>query len=58
MFHLDLPKLRIGAFERAPSVARAVGNLVDTDVERGHRRKPVFQLLFVMVFCCNGHHTH
>ena len=58
MFHLDLPKLRVCAFERAPRVSGAVGNLVTDNVERGHRRKPVFRLLFIMVFCCNGHHKH
>ena len=58
VFHLDLPKLRVRAFERAPRVSGAVGNLVTDNVERGHRWKPVFRLLFVMVLCCNGHHKH
>ena len=54
MIELDLPKLRARALERAPSVARAVGDLVDAYVQRGHYGKPVFG----SVRYCNGSHTH
>ena len=47
MIELDLPKLRINAFECTPAVAGAVGDLVDADVEGRHRGKPAS---FVMVY--------
>ena len=49
MIKLDLPQFRTGSFERAPSVARAVGYFEDAYLQWSHGGKPAFLLRYFIV---------